>query len=190
MKLPLLDLPNAIAAPPAAALAARAAHGMLWQLHLQRAASSLEAAEPAQRPQDRGRDDEGRDLESCGGPVVPGEPATPRPHPVSSQTACEPEPLPPSGGRERESERALVRLHVQVVPAQGVKVWLGIDGDATLVAQRAAVAVADLRRGLHSSGERISSLVCNGVPLDPQAPSSAAPLARTPSPFLKESPWP
>jgi hypothetical protein len=71
-----------------------------------------------------------------------------------------------------------VRLHLQPLPAEGLKVWLGIDGDASLVAQRASAAITDLRRHMHAGGERIAAVVCNGVAVYPRAASSSPPLLR------------
>jgi hypothetical protein len=174
--------------PPAAAPGAQPGEALRWKLHLHRAQCSLIGAEAPQRGGSARSQDEGKDLESCGAPLVAGEPPAPRMQVVAAATASGEEPARPAEGKERESERAPVRLHVQAVPADGVRVWLGIDGDAALVAQRASVAVADLRRNLQSGGERIASIVCNGVALDPRAPSSPPPRARTPSSFPKDSP--
>jgi len=188
MKLPLLDVHAAPPGPAAAAPAAQGARALQWKLQMLRAQAGLDQVAPAQRLQGAPRPDEAQDLESCGAPVVTAEAPAPRADAPALSAPAE-ECVPPGQHSEREPQRSPVRVHVQALPAQGLAVWLGIDGDAALVAQRASVAVADLRRHLQSaSGERIASIVCNGVAVHPRAPSSPAPVARTPSPFLKDSP--
>lgn len=188
MKAPLADLRIALPLPPAAGIVAPPVQATHWQLQLQRAESASAAREAAQSPRQAPREDEDKELETCGLPVVSGEAPMAGAQPVATRSAAAEEPLPPHVASEREPEHSPVRLHVQPVPAEGLKVWLGIDGDAALVAQRASAAVADLRRSLHSAGERIAAVVCNGVPVDPRAPSSAAPAARLPSSFFKDAP--
>jgi hypothetical protein len=189
MKLPVADLLVSSPVPAAAADFVHGAHGQQWKLQWQRAEEGLGRLHPGARAPASLHGDDGKDLESCGAPVVVGEPPAARADFLAARAPSADEPLPPNQGKEREAERAPVRLHVQARPADGVSVWLGIDGDAALVAQRASVAVADLRRNLQSaSGERIASIVCNGVAVYPRPPSSAAPLARPQTSFLKDSP--
>lgn len=140
-----------------------------WMLQLQRAQSA----------QSLPQEDAARD-ESCGMPVAPPDPGPPR---VASAAPAPPppeEPLPPRHSGEPEVQRTPLRVHVQHEPSEGLKVWLGIDGHAALVAQRATAAVADLRRGIH--GERIAAVVCNGVPVYTRADASprSSPLKDSP----------
>jgi len=186
MTLPLADTRAAAAALPAP-LVALPAHAAQWQLQLHRAATHLallEAVPPARMP-----DDHVKDLEPCGAPLaIAPAPAQSSALPAS-RTAPADEPLPTNEGTPRDAERLPVRVHVQGLPAEPVQVWLGIDGNATLVAQRVSAAVADLRRNLPSiSGGRVASIVCNGVLVYPRATAPAAPLAPVPPLFLKDSP--
>ncbi|HET8748749.1 MAG TPA: hypothetical protein VFM98_24350 [Ramlibacter sp.] len=188
MKLPLADLRVVLPMPPAAALPTGPVQTTHWQLHMQRAESTLALSEPVQIPP-RQPEDEATELESCGAPVlIGGPPEASAQRSIAIRPAPAEEPLPPQLAPEREPERSPVRLHVQPLPGEGLQVWLGIDGDAALVAQRASAAVADLRRSLHAAGERIAALVCNGTPVDARASSSAAPAARTPSFPSKDAP--
>jgi hypothetical protein len=186
MKLPLADLRPPLPTPMAAAPLAPGADALQWKLQLHRAAAGLAQLQSAPQPR---RGNEGNDLESCGAPVLTGASPPPRFDPVPVCAPSAEEPLVPNRGAEREAERAPVRLHVQALTAQGIQVWLGIDGHAALVAQRASVAVADLRRHLQpGTGERIASIVCNGVAVHPRPLSSAAPPARPQPTFLKDYP--
>jgi len=188
MKLPLLDVHAAPAGPGTVAAAAPGAQALQWKLQMLRAQAGLEQVAHGQGPQGAPGPEKAHELESCGAPMLTGEAPAPRADRGAPAAPAE-EPLPPHQRSEREAERAPVRLHVQSLPAQGLAVWLGIDGDAALVAQRASVALAGLRRNLQSAtGERIASIVCNGVAVDPRPPSSTAPPAPTRSPLLKDSP--
>jgi hypothetical protein len=165
-----------------------------WKLQLQRARMELSRVLPAPSglaPQPQPQP-ERPELESCGMPAAPGHPAAVHtPPPAPTRPASEPPATAPRGS-EREVERAPLRVHVQPEPAEGLKVWLGIDGDAVLVAQRATAAVAGLRRSLQSTGARIGSVVCNGVPIGPGALCAASqhlPASVTPT-SSKESSWP
>ena len=188
MKLPTAHLHTPA---PAAVAVPRPSHGAQvagWTLHLHRAEASLVRL-PASAGAGEPRDRQERQLESCGVPALAGEPPPRRADIVPARAPAAEEPVPPHHGKEREVERAPIRLHLQSLPAQGIRLWLGIDGDVALVAQRASAAVADLRRNLQpTAGERIASIVCNGVVVYPRAPSSAAPPARTPTSFLKDPP--
>lgn len=66
---------------------------------------------------------------------------------------------------------AALRLHVEA-GAEGVRVWLGLDGDAALIAARAAALLPQLRRALEAEGHRLLAFTCNGRLLDEAAPSS------------------
>ena len=175
MNLLLIDLrlavpvPPSPAAPPAPELAG-------WSLQLQRARAAVGAPELAARESAR------TELESCGFPLAPGAAPALCVVPQLPSHAASEEPLPPAPGREREGERAPLRVHVQAEPADVLKVWLGIDGDATRVAQRAGAAVAGLLRSVQPTGGRIAAIVCNGMPVYP--------CASLESSVVKEAPWP
>lgn len=79
------------------------------------------------------------------------------------RTGTAPPPAPP------EPARLPVRLHVEDTP-QGMVVWLGMDGDSNGPALRAPTLVAELRRLLAASGQRLAGVICNGTPLEGAAP--------------------
>jgi hypothetical protein len=175
MNLPMLPLlPGDIGAVPAIGLP----HGgdpAGWKLHLQRAESTAcTPLTPASRSPAR-PEGESLELESCGVPAAPGAPLLLAPDRVASPAASAEEPPPLRSGSQRDTERPALRLHVQHHAVDGLKVWLGIDGDAAVVAQRAAAAVAGLRRGLHGPGDRIAAVVCNGTTLYPRIGPAAPP---------------
>jgi hypothetical protein len=169
LNLPPMGLPvPVITAPPPARTAPDAGAVEGWMVHLQRA----QTARPL--PRDQAAKDE-----SCGVPLAPPEPP-PRAALQPPAPAAPEESLPRPHTSEPEAPRASLRVHVQHEPSEGLKVWLGIDGHAALVTQRATAAVADLRRSVH--GERIAEVVCNGVPVYTRATPSIQPS------LLKDSP--
>lgn len=123
-----------------------------WELQLQRAACGQRLS----------TDDAAKD-ESCGIPFAPADPLPTRAASEPAPAAFSGESVLPPHTNEGEAQRAPLRVHVHHQPGEGLTVWLGIDGHAALVAQRATAAVADLRRSF--SGERIAAVVCNGVPV-------------------------
>lgn len=62
-----------------------------------------------------------------------------------------------------------VRMHVER-DGEGVRVWVGLDGDEAAVAARAATLLLHLRRALQAEGQRLLAFTCNGRPVD-EAPS-------------------
>ena len=64
-----------------------------------------------------------------------------------------------------------VRLHVEQ-SRDGLRLWLGIDGEEALVAVKAAAVLAELRHGGGLAGHRVASIVCNGATLYALAPPS------------------
>lgn len=175
MNLLLIDLRLAIPGAPLAAVPA-APDPAGWSLHLERARAAVRTPEPA------GREGARTELESCGFPFPPGAPPAVRIVPQPPAHATSEESLPPPPGNERAGEQAPLRVHVQAGPAEALEVWLGIDGGAALVAQRAGVAVAGLLRGVQPTGARIATVVCNGMPVYPRASLESS--------AVKESPWP
>lgn len=75
---------------------------------------------------------------------------------------------------QSRSAKPSLRLHVEDTP-QGVVVWLGMDGDAAGSAARAAPLVAELRRLLAASGQRLAGVICNGTPMQDAAPPAFPP---------------
>lgn len=61
-----------------------------------------------------------------------------------------------------------VSLHVEEGPA-GLRVWLGVAGDAAEAAARAQSVLQELRRECARTGQRLALVVCNGEPLFEQA---------------------
>jgi len=171
------DLRMLLAALPAPARVLEPSLAAAWKLQWHLAASPSEVPERARPSQSRPAEDR-KELESCGAPLAPGAPSRPFPQPLAQHPATAEAPQPIVQRHEREPERTPVRLHLQPGPAEGLQVWLGIDGDASLVAQRASAVVTDLRRHLHAGGERIAAVVCNGVAVYPRAASSSPPLLR------------
>ena len=66
----------------------------------------------------------------------------------------------------QDSSDTNMRVHLEAGEGE-VSVWLGIDGDPTLVAARACAFFSDLRRDLAFTGHRVAALVCNGRTIDP-----------------------
>lgn len=97
-----------------------------------------------------------------GAPVVRNEAAPPL-----RAAPLQPQAQPVAG------EAPAVRVHVEE-SAQGLRVWLGIPGEAAAVAARAQAVLAELRREL--PGQRLALVVCNGVPLlQPEAADAQLP---------------
>jgi hypothetical protein len=174
MSLPVIDLPPALAVP-AQPLPLPAADRLGWLLQVQRASADLAAPRPPLAGSDRA------DLESCGFPLTEGAPQLVRAAPQPAAPAAPGEALPPRAGGEEAAERAALRVHVQGEAADGLRIWLGIDGDAALVAQRAGPVLGALRRS-QPAGARIVSVVCNGVPVYPRPALESS--------LVKEAPWP
>lgn len=57
-----------------------------------------------------------------------------------------------------------VRVHLEQ-GADGVAVWLGLDGTLLDVTDRAESALSELRRKLEASGQRLATVICNGLPM-------------------------
>ncbi|TFY97078.1 hypothetical protein [Ramlibacter humi] len=68
-----------------------------------------------------------------------------------------------------------MRVHVEE-SAGGLRVWVGIAGDAAAVAARAQVLLADLRRQCAETGHRLQKVVCNGEVFF-EAPVGGSPAA-------------
>ena len=99
------------------------------------------------------------------GLAAPGSPWRPSPVRTPGPSACAtawPVTMAPTPRRQP------VRVHLDA-SAQGVTVWLGVDGAPQAQALRAGVA-AELRRLLAASGQRLDALFCNGRPVDAPAP--------------------
>jgi hypothetical protein len=104
-------------------------------------------------------------LEACGVPQAAGAPAPVRiSTPADSQGTAEPQATSPPP-QPMHTDPAPVRLHVSVAAADGLRIWLGIDGNADAITERAAAVIGELRRAFHGSGQRVSSVVCNGSAL-------------------------
>lgn len=103
-----------------------------------------------------------------------------------SPTAVEPTSCPPAvrvpGSDLSHAEP--VRVHVER-GLHGAIVWLGIDGDATLVSTRTMAILRELRGALGASHDTLELLVCNGVPVYAQS-LAIAPVP----PRSKETSWP
>lgn len=76
-------------------------------------------------------------------------------------------PRVPDGG-----EPAPVRIHAEAC-GEGVTVWIGIDGDAALVARRSAELLEELLRHARESGRRVEAVICNGTPVYGGLPGNA-----------------
>lgn len=79
-------------------------------------------------------------------------------------------PSAPAAARQATEPQPSVRLHVETGP-EGLRVWAGIDGDPAVVAARAAVLLAELRRALPAASQRLAHFVCNGTPVHAAAPA-------------------
>lgn len=73
-------------------------------------------------------------------------------------------------------EAAKVRIHAEAC-SEGVTVWIGIDGDAALVARRSADLLEELLRQAHATGQVLSAVICNGTPIHGGSPGNAPLLA-------------
>lgn len=80
--------------------------------------------------------------------------------------ASDPPSRPRTGLSNTGREQPGLRVHVENTSENALRVWLGIDGDATTVAVRAATVLAELRRQLATAGQRLESVVCNGAVID------------------------
>lgn len=74
-----------------------------------------------------------------------------------------------------------VRVHVEH-GEQGATVWIGLDGEATLVGSQVQAIVAELARTVQGTPYRLAAVVCNGVVVYGNG-SSPATATR------KEAPW-
>jgi hypothetical protein len=99
--------------------------------------------------------------------IAPGETVEPVPHELV-----------------REPSAAAMRVHVENGP-EGVTVWLGLDGDAAVVAARAAAILLELRR-LSGPAQRLVNVVCNGTTIY----TDAAHLRPFPTSRSRETSWP
>jgi hypothetical protein len=85
--------------------------------------------------------------------------------PVLPEAASElPEASRPPDHAQAPRPQPAVRVHMQET-AQGLSLWLGVDGDAATVAARAAALLPELRRHLETATQRITQVVCNGRPI-------------------------
>jgi hypothetical protein len=84
----------------------------------------------------------------------------------------------------REPSTGAMRVHVENGP-DGVSVWLGLDGDAAVVAARAAAILVELRR-LSGPAPRLANVVCNGATIY----SDGAHPRPFPSSRSRETSWP
>jgi hypothetical protein len=116
--------------------------------------------------------------------------AIPAPAPASDSperarnVARVPNPVEPAGLRERPP----VRIHMSG-DDKGLRIWLGVDGDAVLVQSRAGQVLAELRRLLGEAIWSNAAVVCNGQPLaiTAQQPPQEADGAALPT-LLQRSP--
>lgn len=79
----------------------------------------------------------------------------------------------------RDREPAEIRIHAES-GGEGVRVWIGIDGDAAVVATRSADLLEEILRETRETGQLLSAVVCNGTPIYGGAPGNA-PLSSKPS---------
>ena len=189
MNTPVADLRVASLVPGFSGPAPQPPDALQWSAQLQHAQARLALAQPARSRPEVSAGEAPAELESCGAPVAAAMAVLAAPPPAPTPPASDESPSPPREN-EREAERVTLRIHVQAASGEGLKVWLGIDGDPTLVAQRASAAVADLRRNLQFPGGRIAAVVCNGVPVEALrscAAESPQRIAQNPS-FAKDAP--
>jgi len=197
-----LLLKPALAAAAASSVAAAPPTGTGaagWQRALQRAQAQLSGAPASSGPRPwaaRGpMPQHEAGLEHCGVPMAAAGvplPASPVSPPAADGVAtwtppgADPVPQPVPG------ERTPIRVHVDARGPQGLRVWLGIDGDPTLASQRATAAVTGLRLALHANRERLELLVCNGAVVHAAVPPSSARAPRvvplSSLPFDKDAP--
>ncbi|RYF15896.1 MAG: hypothetical protein EOO30_13035 [Comamonadaceae bacterium] len=74
---------------------------------------------------------------------------------------------------------AEIRIHAES-GGEGVRVWIGIDGDAAVVAIRSADLLEEILRETRASGHLLSAVICNGTPIYVGS-SGIAPLSSKPS---------
>lgn len=84
-----------------------------------------------------------------------------------------------TGGHEPRTEKDTVRLHVEYAD-DGLRVWIGADGDAAVVSARAAAILAELRRSAHVPSLPLASVVCNGRTLYASSHRASFPLENPP----------
>ncbi|WP_332826891.1 hypothetical protein [Ramlibacter sp.] len=84
-----------------------------------------------------------------------------------------------TAGHEPRTEKDTVRLHVEYAD-DGLRVWIGADGDAAVVSARAAAILAELRRSAHVPSLPLASVVCNGRTLYASSHRAAFPLENPP----------
>lgn len=84
-----------------------------------------------------------------------------------------------TGAHEPKTEKDTVRLHVEYAD-DGLRVWIGADGDAALVSARAAVILAELRRSAQVPSLPLAAVVCNGRTLYASGHRAAFPLENPP----------
>lgn len=72
---------------------------------------------------------------------------------------------PPQRFQPASPPAAPVRVHIDETP-DGLVLWLGIDAGAAVQAPRTAGLIAELRRLLAGSGQRLCAVICNGARVD------------------------
>lgn len=89
---------------------------------------------------------------------------------TATGTAVRAEAVPPAERLQVPRPETQLRIHVEEAP-QGLVVWLGLDAHAAAAVQaaRTAALVAELRRLLANSGQRLAVVICNGTPVDGSA---------------------
>lgn len=73
--------------------------------------------------------------------------------------------VPPQRFPATSPPAAPVRVHIEETP-EGLVLWLGIDAGAAVQAPRTAGLIAELRRLLAGSGQRLCAVICNGARVD------------------------
>lgn len=136
---------------------------------------------------------EEHELEACGVPASTGLPMQPlAPAPARSDLPLdEPVTTQPRRSEPAAAETHAVRVHVAAGEAQGLHVWLGVDGLGAPSPATAAAVLAGFAGGTSTGTERISLLVCNGTTVYVAAPVSRSQLSlRAPAgnPPDKETP--
>lgn len=96
--------------------------------------------------------------EASGQPGLAREARLPAKLAPSPREAIHPAPSPTHA---HALDKDTLRLHVEQA-ADGLHVWIGVDGAGVPVAARAAAIVAELRRAEHVHGPAFASIVFNG----------------------------
>lgn len=165
-----LLLQQALAAPGAPGSMAAPLHpsadAALWRREWTLAQClACSTATPAEPSLPRHTAPERTELERCGMPAgaqpsgvaAPPVPApSPSPEPQEAWLPREP------ADAAAEPERAPVRVHVDPAAGDGLRIWLGIDGQPQHVSHLAEATLAGLREALQGHSQRIETLVCNG----------------------------